>query len=415
MKANFYTFAFAFAFFLSSAANASDDPVRDYVRSFSAIGGDRSIYSDDKLLRIDLDLDNDGTKEVLISMARNRNGKAGNIWHIYSRTPSGFKSVDVITFSRTRFYLGDLPNGKHGIASFFPGAAGAGVMWGNIFDGSRVSKVILGEIVWNKQSNTYEGGEIIDGFRGENAMNGDEAITEISADKLAAEYGVSVESKTYRQALKDGLPGSSSAKAAPTSETTLKAVTEGSKPIGATTAIVAASPDKKFTLHAFQSSFSPSSFHEFIDVDRKNKNLPVILVVSHDGSPIWSEIIVLDSQWPFLNAQIHISWSHDSKHALIAFRPSRAEVQLIAISKADDDGKLQSKFISLDAVVEELISSSKITNPRSLSKPWIGGDIEMLKDGTAKLHLIVAKSDLHEVYVFINLASGEVERWEMKK
>ena len=88
---------------------------------------------------------------------------------------------------------------------------------------------------------------------------------------------------------------------------------------------------------------------------------------------------------------------------------------MIAISKADDDGKLQSKFISLEAVVEELISSLKINAPRTLSKSWIGGDIEMLKDGTAKLHLIVSKSDLHEVYVFINLASGEVERWEMKK
>lgn len=55
------------------------DPVGDYLSRFSPLGGDRTIYSSDTLLRLDLDLNGDGQKEVLLSMARDRNGKQGNV------------------------------------------------------------------------------------------------------------------------------------------------------------------------------------------------------------------------------------------------------------------------------------------------------------------------------------------------
>lgn len=56
------------------------DPVGDYLSRFSPLGGDRTIYSSDRLLRLDLDLNGDGQREVLLSMARDRNAKQGNVW-----------------------------------------------------------------------------------------------------------------------------------------------------------------------------------------------------------------------------------------------------------------------------------------------------------------------------------------------
>src|SRR3977135_868930 len=98
-----------------SIAHAMDDPVQNYLSTFSPLGGTNKFYSNDRLLRLDLDLDNDGRKEVLLSMARDRNGKQGNIWAVYTRTGNGYSQAGGMTFNHSRFYLGLLGDGRYGL------------------------------------------------------------------------------------------------------------------------------------------------------------------------------------------------------------------------------------------------------------------------------------------------------------
>ena len=101
-----------------SAALAVNDPARDYLSTFSPPDGDKAIYSSDTLLRLELDLDGDGQNEVLLSMARDQNGKLGNVWTVYAKVPTGYKKVGTMTFDPKSFYLGPIDElGDYGLLS----------------------------------------------------------------------------------------------------------------------------------------------------------------------------------------------------------------------------------------------------------------------------------------------------------
>src|SRR5438270_14100114 len=99
MKLLYLTFLVSVSMVLS--AFGADDPVKAYLDTFSPLGGDNRIFSDDRLLRLDLDLNNDGQREVLLSMARDRNGKQGNAWSVFAKTEKGFTQVGGLTVSPT--------------------------------------------------------------------------------------------------------------------------------------------------------------------------------------------------------------------------------------------------------------------------------------------------------------------------
>ena len=194
-------------FCIANLSSALDSNIETYLASFASFSGSRAIFSDDRILSLDLDLNNNGTKETLVSMARNRNGKQGNIWNVYKTDGS---SVGTMTFSPTRFYLGDLDNGKYGLATFGPAGAGEGTMWGYVFEGDRIQQMALGNVVLNRETMELEGEEIINKFLGENATLGDEVVKMIKADELAAIYGVKIDPRTYQQALAEEMSASPS-------------------------------------------------------------------------------------------------------------------------------------------------------------------------------------------------------------
>lgn len=185
-------------------AYAGPDPIKDYLSTFSPFDGDKKIYSSDRLLRLDLDLNNDGQKEVLLSMGRDRNGKQGNVWVVYEKTKSGYIEVGGMTFSAGGFYLGEIPEmGRYGLVTFWPGGAGEGVLLAYVYDGSTIHKAQIGEVRHDRVTRELKGTELLRQYFGKNAVVGEDVIAPISAQELAKKYSVSVEAKTYEQVLRE--------------------------------------------------------------------------------------------------------------------------------------------------------------------------------------------------------------------
>src|SRR5438045_665237 len=129
-------------FAVVAVASGAADPIKEYLSSFSPLGGDNRVYSDDRLLRLDLDLNNDGQKEVMLSMARDRDGKQGNVWTAYSKDQNDYHAVGGLTFDPSRFYVGNIDEiHRYGLVTFGPSGGGEGVVRAYLFDGSRIREV----------------------------------------------------------------------------------------------------------------------------------------------------------------------------------------------------------------------------------------------------------------------------------
>lgn len=72
-----------FAFSQHLPASSIADPVRYFLE-------DRPLTRTDVLLRIDMDVDHDGKKEVYLSLERFTNGKAGNEWDVFVPEKIGY-------------------------------------------------------------------------------------------------------------------------------------------------------------------------------------------------------------------------------------------------------------------------------------------------------------------------------------
>lgn len=182
------------------------NPVVDYLHAeteptFVVYRTDRNYYSDDYIIRLDLDLNKDGTKEAMVTSSRDRDGRQGNVWMLYQNRGGNFERVGTMTFSPSRFYIGALDGGKYGLATFGPAGAGEGTVWGYVFDGNRIQQIALGNVVLDRKTMKLEGEEIISKYLGENAILGEDVVTSIGAAELAAKYGVTIDPRTYQQAL----------------------------------------------------------------------------------------------------------------------------------------------------------------------------------------------------------------------
>lgn len=182
---------------------AVTDPVGDYLSRFSPLGGDNTIYSSDTLLRLDLDLNGDGQKEVLLSMARDRNAKQGNVWAIYSQGADGYATVGAMTFNSSRFYVGPIDElNRYGLVTFWPGGRGEGTLAGYLFDGATIRQVQVAAIVRDAENGEIRGQDILDKYMNK-AVIGDEVAISIDAETMTKQYGVKVDAKTYRQMAED--------------------------------------------------------------------------------------------------------------------------------------------------------------------------------------------------------------------
>lgn len=179
------------------------------------------------MLRYDIDLNNDGKKEVLLSMARDRNGKQGNVWSVFSSTPNGFALSGELTASPEGFYLGPIDEvHAFGIVTFWPGGGGSGVYTAYVFNGASIADHQLGTVDRNPQTLELEGNGVqmaakytisvadslrdqVERLRADGAYAAPDPAhivthpTTISSNELSERYGVTVQGKTYQQALEE--------------------------------------------------------------------------------------------------------------------------------------------------------------------------------------------------------------------
>ena len=180
-----------------SAALAVNDPSRDYLSTFSPPDGDKAIYSSDTLLRLELDLDGDGQNEVLLSMARDQNGKLGNVWTVYAKVPTGYKKVGTMTFDPKSFYLGPIDElGDYGLVTFRPTGDGKGSLSAYLFNGATLHDVEITSVTPDTPTRDTDtdrpmGQAIVDKYKSQ-AADAADALTSINAGDLAKKYDLKV-------------------------------------------------------------------------------------------------------------------------------------------------------------------------------------------------------------------------------
>lgn len=132
-----------------------------------------------------------------------------------------------MTANAAGYYLGPINEiGAFGIVTFWPGGGGTGVYMAYVFDGSNVVERQLGVIDRNPQTLELEGTGIkiaaryavfvsdpirdqVEQLRRELAYIGPDSsrlvgeATTITSHELSARYGINVEPKTYREALRE--------------------------------------------------------------------------------------------------------------------------------------------------------------------------------------------------------------------
>lgn len=194
----------------SSSAFASDDPINDFIRTRKT--WDSGYYATDRVLRLDLDLQGNGQTETLLTLNRDRDGKAGNDWKVYKKTSNGYQQIGEMTFSPTRFYLGPIDElGKYGLVAFYPGGAGNGVFWSYVYDGTVIHEQEIGKVTGKLDaSGNRIQSEAEKKYLHDKVTKGNGIVTEIDATELKSKYGVKIEEKSYNEALHNGFNGSSS-------------------------------------------------------------------------------------------------------------------------------------------------------------------------------------------------------------
>lgn len=188
--------AFAFA----SVAQAGVDPVKDYLENFSPLGGGPQFFSDDTLLRLDIDLDGDGDKEVLLSIARNRNGKQGNGWAIYKREKNAFKKVGGITFSESKIFTGVVEEvHRYGLVSFWSAGGGEGTLLAYTIENGKVTETQIGQLERDENSERMRGQAVFDKYFGKKQSAPQYQASEINASEFGPKYNLFVEPRTFSQ------------------------------------------------------------------------------------------------------------------------------------------------------------------------------------------------------------------------
>jgi hypothetical protein len=199
-----------------SAALAQNDPARDYLSNFSPLDGDKTIYSTDALLRLELDLDGDGQYEVLLSMARDQDGKLGNVWAVYANTNAGYTRAGTITFNPKTFYLGPIEDlGDYGLVTFKPTGEGEGTLSAYLFNEEGVRDIDIASVTRDSPTVDSDTGRpigqaIVDKYMSQTADAAD-AVTSTNAAALAKQYGLRVAGDQQTSSVRTASSPSSSA------------------------------------------------------------------------------------------------------------------------------------------------------------------------------------------------------------
>jgi hypothetical protein len=198
---------------MTSQVFASNDPVKDFLAGPRPDVRDPGYYASDKVLRLDLDLQGNGQIETLITLNRDRDGKEGNRWAVFKKTDSGYQNVGTMVFSPSRFYLGQIDElGKYGLVTFWPGGGGSGVFVGYVYDRTSVQQQVITRATGEIDPTTGDRKQVKaeKKYLHDKVTQGDSVVKTIDAKELAKKYGLKIESKTYKEALKSGFQGAAS-------------------------------------------------------------------------------------------------------------------------------------------------------------------------------------------------------------
>lgn len=187
---------------LTFGALGAPDPVRDYLSTLSVLGGDNNFYADDRLLRLDADIDGDGVNEVFITLGRNRNGKQGNAWSIYSVEKDRAEHIGGATFNDGGIYVGRVEEiHAYGIVSYWSAGGGEGQIMVTTLKNGHMSERSLGAVERNRETGVTKGRELLDKYFNRDANAPRQMAQEITAEELKEKYGLKVESETYSEYL----------------------------------------------------------------------------------------------------------------------------------------------------------------------------------------------------------------------
>jgi hypothetical protein len=212
-----------------SAAHGGLDPAQDYLSNFSPLGGDKTIYSSDTLYRLELDLDGDGEYEVMLSMARDQDGKQRNVWTVYANTPAGYTRIGTINFSSRSFYLGPIEDlGDYGLVTFKPGNDGEGMLSAYLFNGVMVREIEIAQVTRDPESGGLRGQTFVDKYMTQ-ATDGVDPLISTNAAALARQFGLKV-AETHSSSLSGPSSSRSAASSEPDQSQSPSARTEASGP-----------------------------------------------------------------------------------------------------------------------------------------------------------------------------------------
>lgn len=192
-----------------SAVHGGLDPAQDYLSNFSPLGGDKTIYPSDTLYRLELDLDGDGQYEVMLSMARDQDGKQRNIWTVYANGPAGYSRIGTMNFSSRSFYLGPIEDlGDYGLVTFKPGSDGEGMLSAYLFNGVTVREIEIAQVTRDPESGGLRGQTFVDKYMTQ-ATDGVDPLISTNAATLARQFGLKVAGDSRTQSSSRTGPSSS--------------------------------------------------------------------------------------------------------------------------------------------------------------------------------------------------------------
>lgn len=194
-----------FCLLQGAARGVVSDPVADYLQAsqVKAWGrADRQFYIDDAVFMVEVDLNNDGVNEFLVSSSLDRDGKQGNVFYLYRRDQDGFSHVDEIHLDVGGFYLGPIAEaGAYGIAKFWPLGGGQGGITAHIFDGSSLRQIELGQVVRDPGTLELKKPLIWEKYFGEKASRVAGKVKTLTSQELHRKYGLKVQSRTYAESM----------------------------------------------------------------------------------------------------------------------------------------------------------------------------------------------------------------------
>ena len=133
--------AFTITVLIADDSTLIDEPIRDFL-TFVKPHGEGTV------LELRLDLQGNGKEAIFLGWSDNADGRAGNIWTVYTPVDDSYvRHNDACIFRRDAYFLGtiDAVEGKI-LLTYFPGSATEGSLRGYQYDGNAITELNLGKI-----------------------------------------------------------------------------------------------------------------------------------------------------------------------------------------------------------------------------------------------------------------------------